>query len=166
VGRQLPGSGTTNFHCKENLLKDVDNGLVGMLMVDGTCVGTGCYRDTHITRVYVLPECQGQGYGSYIMDRLEEIIAKDHDKALLDASLPASHLYEKRGYVTTEHCKYPVENGELDFYYEHLNVNDEIRAGKCHSVPQLNCDGKIELHEEWKWLNGDCSTGSSIVVEV
>jgi hypothetical protein len=26
-------------------------------------------------------------------------------------------------------------------------------------------NGKLELHEEWQWLNGDKSTGSSVVVE-
>lgn len=226
-------------HCKENIQKDIEAGLVGILLVDGICVGTGCYKDEHITRVYVDPEHQGKGYGSYIMDQLEKSISEKHSKAQLDASLPASHLYDKRGYKTIEHCKYPVENGvilvyevmekelsknvtdidyngrkfvpftntengevdgntvfhyhqsgfdfsaeysggevkkgsmigkvsktgELDFYYEHLNTNDEIRAGKCHSVPVIKDDGKIELHEKWQWLNGDCSTGESIVVE-
>jgi len=56
-------------------------------------------------------------------------------------------------------------NGELNFYYEHINIRNEIRAGKCHSIPQINANGKIELHEEWQWLNGDCSTGNSIVLE-
>lgn len=57
------------------------------------------------------------------------------------------------------------QNGELDFYYEHINIRNEIRVGTCHSIPQINDNGKIELHEEWQWINGDCSTGSSIVVE-
>ena len=57
------------------------------------------------------------------------------------------------------------DNGELDFFYHHLNMKDEIRAGKCHSVPAINAEGKIELHEEWQWLNGDCSCGRSVVVE-
>ena len=60
---------------------------------------------------------------------------------------------------------YVHQNGELDFYYEHINIRNEIRVGKCHSIPQINDNGKIELHEEWQWINGDCSTGSSIVVE-
>lgn len=56
--------------------------------------------------------------------------------------------------------------GGLDFYYEHLNLDDEIRAGKCHSVPTIKDNGKIELHEKWQWLNGDCSKGESVVVEL
>ncbi|MBR4732564.1 MAG: GNAT family N-acetyltransferase [Lachnospiraceae bacterium] len=227
------------LHCKDNITKDIHDGLVGMLLVDGVCVGTGCFRENHITRVYVSPAQQGKGYGSYVMNCLESIISANYSKAVLDASLPASHLYEKRGYSTIEHCKRPVkndvilvyevmekelktnqtridydgrkfipmentengevdgntifhyhqngndfsadysggeikkgymigkvsDNGELDFYYEHVNVDDVIRAGKCHSVPRLNNDGKLELHEEWQWLNGDCTSGKSVVVE-
>lgn len=57
------------------------------------------------------------------------------------------------------------DNGDLDFHYMHINISDEIRVGKCHSIPHICLDGKIELHEEWQWLNGDCSAGNSIVVE-
>ncbi len=105
-----------DLHCRENILKDIGDGLVGILFVDGTCVGTGCYRDSHITRVYVSAEYQGKGYGSYIMDCLETIISKKHSKAILDASLPASHLYSKRGYSTIKHCKYPVKNDAILVY--------------------------------------------------
>lgn len=55
------------LHCEENIRKDIEDGRVGILIVDGTIVGTGCYKDNHITRVYVAPQCQRQGYGSYIM---------------------------------------------------------------------------------------------------
>lgn len=230
----------SDLHSSENILKDIEDGLVGILIVDGIRVGTGCYKDNHITRVYVKPEYQGKGYGSYIMDCLEKYISENYLKAALDASLPASHLYEKRGYKTVEHCKYTVENGvilvyevmekvlsqnstridydgrrftplvnsengevdgntifhyhqkgfdfsaeysggeiktgymvgkvnqsgELDFYYEHLNLDNEIRAGRCHSVPTFNENGRLELREKWQWLNGDCSTGESIVIEI
>ena len=33
------------------------------LLVDGEVVGTGSRIDDHITRVYVLPEHEGKGYG-------------------------------------------------------------------------------------------------------
>lgn len=56
----------SDLHCKENIINDINDELVGILLVDGVCVGTGCYRVNHITRVYVLPEQQGKGYGSYI----------------------------------------------------------------------------------------------------
>lgn len=103
-------------HCKENIARDVNDGKVGLLVVDKTIVGTGCYRDNHITRVYVNPQYQGKGYGSFIMQCLEAEIAENYDSVELDASLPASALYEKRGYKTIKHEKWKVENGVVLVY--------------------------------------------------
>lgn len=227
------------LHCRENISKDIAAGFVGVLRDDDGIVGTGCYKDDHITRVYVKPEYQGKGYGSYIMQCLENEIGVKYDMAYLDASLPASHLYEKRGYQTIRHEKWDVENGrvlvyeimakplqhittdicydgrffvprentengevdgntvfsyhqrdnmvwadysggeivrghlvgtasengELDFYYQHINEQEQVRVGVCHSVPRVLDNGKIELTEKWQWLNGDKSEGASVIVE-
>lgn len=104
------------LHNEENIQKDIENQSVGILVIDGIIAGTGCYHENHITRVYVLPQYQGRGYGSYIMQCLEEEIARNYDSVYLDASLPASCLYEKRGYKTIEHCKWPVENDVVLVY--------------------------------------------------
>ncbi|MDD3142215.1 MAG: GNAT family N-acetyltransferase [Lachnospiraceae bacterium] len=104
------------LHCKESISEDIKNGLVGILRDDNMIVGTGCYKDNHITRVYVKPERQGKGYGSYIMQCLETQISLQYDTVYLDASLPASHLYEKRGYQTIKHEKWNVENGIILVY--------------------------------------------------
>lgn len=103
-------------HCKENIVKDIEDGRVGILVVDDVIVGTGCYKDNHITRVYVKPKYQGRGYGSFIMQCLEADIAKKHNSVELDASLPASQLYERRGYKTVKHEKWNVENGVVLVY--------------------------------------------------
>lgn len=104
------------LHCRERILEDIKSGLVGVLRNDGIMVGTGCRKDNHITRVYVTPEYQGKGYGSYIMQCLENEIRQQYDTAYLDASLPASHLYETRGYQTVGHKRYAVENGKILVY--------------------------------------------------
>ena len=103
-------------HSLENILRDIENGVVGVLIDNDRMVGTGCYQNNHITRVYVLPEFQGRGYGSFIMEQLEDIIAVEYDKVFLDASLPACHLYEKRGYQTIRHDRWDVENGVVLVY--------------------------------------------------
>ena len=59
-----------------------------------------------------------------------------------------------------------LENGELDFYYHHLNINNEIRCGKCHSIPKILDNGKLEMNENWQWLNGDLSKGKSLLIEI
>lgn len=104
------------LHCFENIRKDVEDGRVGILKADNEIVGTGCYKGNHITRVYVKPSAQKQGYGSYIMDCLEKEISLQYDTVNLDASLPACCLYEKRGYKTVKHERWNVENGVILVY--------------------------------------------------
>ena len=65
--------------------KDINNGYVSVLKIDGDIVATGCFVDNHITRVYVLPEHQKKGYGTFIMKNIEEQIGEKFDKAYLDA---------------------------------------------------------------------------------
>lgn len=105
------------LHSKENIKKDVEKGNVGILLSDDkTIVGTGSHEGNHITRVYVLPEFQGKGYGSFIMQSLENEIGAKYYAVQLDASLPASRLYEHRGYHTIKHEKWTVENDVILVY--------------------------------------------------
>lgn len=104
------------LHSKENILEDIKIGCVGILLDGDNLVGTGSYKKNHITRVYVAPNFQGKGYGSYIMQKLEDMIYQKYDTVFLDASLPASSLYEHRGYRTIKHSKYNVENDVVLVY--------------------------------------------------
>ncbi len=103
-------------HGIETIKKDIESDNMSVLVVDNEIVGTGSFVDNHITRVYVSPDCQGKGYGTFIIKSIENEIAKKYDKAYLDASLPAARLYEKLGYKTVSHEKYPVENGVILAY--------------------------------------------------
>ncbi len=106
-----------NFFCehhkKENILADIEKGYVYILLCDNQLVGTGTQIENHITRVFVLPEFQGKGYGSYIMTQLESAISKKYDTAQIDASLAASILYEHRGYKTIQHEQIAVDDEVL-----------------------------------------------------
>lgn len=105
-----------NLHSYENIRKDINGGCVGILIKDGKIVGTGQYQGNHITRVYVDPDFQGNGCGSHIMDCLEDAVGRQHNKVVLDSSLPACRLYEKRGYRTIKHEWWPVANGVILVY--------------------------------------------------
>lgn len=39
-------------------------------------------------------------------------------------------------------------------------------TSKCHSVPTVLDNRKIELSEQWKWTSGDYSKGESLLAEV
>ena len=47
-----------------------------------------------------------------------------------------------------------------------MNQNMQIKTGKCHSVPTVQENGKIELSEQWQWTSGDYSKGEFLLVEV
>ena len=104
------------LHSIENIKRDINSGKIDVLLEDDKIIGTGSRVDNHITRVYVLPENEGKGYGTIIMDRLEEEIFKQFDYCDLDASLPAAIFYEHRGYKTTEHKKHDIGDGEVMIY--------------------------------------------------
>ena len=57
-------------------------------------------------------------------------------------------------------------NGKLEFTYQHINESNQLRLGRCNSFPVFLEDGRMEIHEEWQWLNGDKSKGTSVIVEV
>lgn len=105
------------LHNRENIARDIKNGNVGILVENNQIVGTGCYDNNHITRVYVLPYYQKRGCGSCIMNHLESEIIKKHNTAVLDASLPAVCLYERRGYKTVGHGICELEN-DVKLVYE------------------------------------------------
>ena len=228
-----------NLHSKENIAADIENSYVRVLALDNLLIGTGTFSENHISRLFVLPNFQKKGYGSHIMQCLEEEISAKHHFAMLDASLCATCFYEHKGYKTISHKELSTDtgfslvygimekpltvsstricyegnffvpvtntengeidnqtlftyhqngttlwaeyyggeikkgtiiglvepNGELDFYCQHINQSNDIRVGKCHSVPRFLDNGKIELSEQWQWLNGDKSKGISTVRE-
>lgn len=104
------------LHSFDNIKLDIEAGRIDVLTVDGKIIGTGSRKDNHITRVYVLPEYEGQGFGTLIMEHLEEEIFKEYDYCELDASLPAAIFYEHRGYRTIEHRKHDIDHGEVMIY--------------------------------------------------
>ncbi|MGP7817139.1 n-acetylglutamate synthase [Niallia sp. 01092] len=58
------------------------------------------------------------------------------------------------------------EDGCLEFRYNHVNNKNEIRGGKCISTPEILPDGRIRLHESWKWMDDEETEGNSIIEEV
>ncbi len=58
------------------------------------------------------------------------------------------------------------QDGSLEFVYHHLNTHGVLRTGKCSSTPEILHNGKIRLHENWRWNDGSREEGTSTVEEV
>ncbi len=85
--------------------------------------------------------------------------------------------YKQEGHILT--CAYSggsIENGHLigivdeegriDMRYHQVISDGSLQTGICHSSPELLEDGRIRLHEKWRWTSGDLSEGSSTIEEV
>ena len=113
----------SNHHSDDRIRADIVAGIVFLIEVDGTAIGTVTVADNEINRLFVLPDFQRKGYGRELMDFAEEIIRKKHDHIILDASLPAKQIYLKRGYVTAKYNMIETENGDylcFDVMEKHL----------------------------------------------
>ncbi|MDX2031204.1 MAG: n-acetylglutamate synthase [Blastocatellia bacterium] len=54
----------------------------------------------------------------------------------------------------------------LEMRYQHLNAAGEWRSGICRSTPERLPDGRLRMHERWRWTSGDESSGESIIEEI
>lgn len=59
-----------------------------------------------------------------------------------------------------------LDDGSLDMRYSHVNRRGELMTGVCLSTPETLADGRIRLHERWRWTSGDRSAGESVVEEI
>ncbi|HKJ85466.1 MAG TPA: n-acetylglutamate synthase [Spirochaetia bacterium] len=71
------------------------------------------------------------------------------------------------GVVVSGHLLAVVaDDGTLDMRYHHINEDGEVLAGTCRSRVVELPDGRCVLEEEWQWLTGDRSSGTSRVEEI
>lgn len=59
-----------------------------------------------------------------------------------------------------------LEGGVLDMRYQHLNHRGDLKTGICRSTPEVLADGRLRLHEQWRWTSGEGGSGSSVIEEV
>ena len=104
-------------HSEDNIMKDIERNRVS-LCLDGSrnAVGTVTIKKNEICRLFVLPSCQGMGYGTEMLDFAEQAIFAQYSKVVLDASLPAKTIYLKRGYKEIEFNSIAVGNQEFLCY--------------------------------------------------
>jgi len=59
-----------------------------------------------------------------------------------------------------------ARNGDIDFQYIQLNVNNEINTGVSHSSTEFLNDGRIVLYEDWEWTGNRSGSGRSVIEEI
>ncbi len=101
-------------HSNAAIREDIAAGTVYLLLTETEePAGTVTIRGNEICRLFVLPRFQGNGYGRALLDFAEAKIAEHFREIILDASLPAKTIYQKRGYRETAYHVVPA--GEQAF---------------------------------------------------
>lgn len=101
-------------HGKERVKQTLDAGETYLLHDDDErVIGTISVTENEIHRFFVLPEYQGKGFGTYMMDICEADILKKYDQVKLDSALSSFNLYLKRGYKMEGFVPYPQDNGDF-----------------------------------------------------
>lgn len=110
-----PG-GVVNFfsalHSEQHIREDIMQSGTYLAVYDTVCVGTVTINGTEISRLFVLPPYQHNGYGTALMDFAEQKIFETHAKIELHASLPGKAMYLKRGYREKEYRRKKLENDD------------------------------------------------------
>jgi len=84
-------------HSLENIKKAVNIEFILLIECDGEIVGTGAIYENQIKRMFVLPEFQGKGYGSMLLDRLEQQAANKVMPMLCWILLCLRTVFTKKG---------------------------------------------------------------------
>lgn len=104
-------------HSETNIVNDIKlNQVFLCLDTEQNIVGTVTIRANEISRLFVLPRYQGNGYGTEMLDYAENIISNKYSNIMLDASMPAKKLYQKRGYKETEFNIIPTDYNDFLCY--------------------------------------------------
>ena len=125
------------LHSEESILKDISEGKVYAAVLGDNVIGTGTVSGDHVSRVFVLPDFQGQGIGTLIMDHLEGKIIKDHGAVWLDSSLSAGKFWFGRGYAVKEYREHKLKNNKVLAYTVMCRENFPIDPDEYNAPMQL-----------------------------
>jgi hypothetical protein len=59
-----------------------------------------------------------------------------------------------------------LPDGKLDMRYQQVSKDGAIKTGRCLSTPEVLPDGRLRLHESWRWTEGGDGAGESLIEEV
>jgi GNAT superfamily N-acetyltransferase len=111
---------------KIDILDDAQNNNVIVVKSANKIIATGTLKYTHIKRVFVSPNYQGQGLGKLIMQNLEDKAKENNLKLVeLHSSLFAKVFYDSLNYKMFKIGNVKVENGELLYYQRMAKRLDE-----------------------------------------
>ncbi len=106
-----------SWFAEDGIRRAAEREEIYFAVVQGEIVGTGSVRGNEICRLFILPEYQAKGYGSRLMDLLEDRVLQKYQAVHIDASFPAESMYLKRGYRIKTYEIIVAEGGDYLCYH-------------------------------------------------
>lgn len=75
-----------NYHNFDNIKNDITENKVYIICDNGLVIGTVTISENDISRLYLDPDYQKQGYGTLLLEFAEKMISEKYDCAVLDCS--------------------------------------------------------------------------------
>ncbi len=104
-------------HSYENIEKAIIDETVLLIYHESMLIGTGSIKKNEIKRVFILPKYQGKGFGTLLMNELENLVLKKYNNIELDASIPGYKFYLNRGYSPIKLNKIITYEEQVLCYY-------------------------------------------------
>lgn len=164
----------SDYHSEANIAESLERDYVLLAMHEGHHAGTGTLRGNDIGRVFVLPEYQGRGIGSAIMDALEaEAQRQGHETVTLCSSLPGYALYEKRGYVPFRYRHERTSSGDVLCFHSMAKPlpapacvihyhNRFFRAAASSEGGEVSAETLFQYRQKGNTLYGEYSGGAVV----
>lgn len=105
-----------DLHNEKKIFKDNSTENIWVLYDGSTIIGTCTCIGNIIMRLFVSPEVQNRGYGTMILNHVENFIFQKYDFVILEAAVSAARMYERRGYRTINHEKLIISESAIVTY--------------------------------------------------
>ncbi len=132
------------LHNRDTVKNDIAEGNTYVIGCGMTILGTGTIHQNAVSRVYITPNNQHEGAGTKLMDYLEKEIIKNYSYVNIDASLPATEFYRKRGYELLRQAEHPVANGKL-LSYSMMRKREFSIDPALYNTPSVLVRKEVEL---------------------
>jgi len=105
-------------HSEDKMRTQLLNEFTMVLLEGGKLFGVGSLSGNEIKRFFILPEYQGNGYGTLLLAELEKNADSKCDTLTLDSSLGAVTFYRKHGFVYKDYKIINLLDGSYLCYLE------------------------------------------------
>jgi N-acetylglutamate synthase-like GNAT family acetyltransferase len=100
-----------DHHSVDQILQEATEGLTLVMDCEGRIMGTGNITGNTIQSIIIRPDMQRQGYGTELLQRLEQYARNNRISVLLLSALtPSRPFFIRLGYHTTSEQYFKAEN--------------------------------------------------------